>query len=93
MKKNLFILLKAKLRTTRTKHFFSLYLKLPFNETVTPRFEMMVESFAGILRVKLTWGRCYDHNFMRFLTTFGEKIRVFLKNNAMIKFSKKLAAF
>jgi hypothetical protein len=26
-----------------------------------------------------TWGRCYDHNFLRFLTFFGEKIGVFLK--------------
>jgi hypothetical protein len=25
-------------------------------------------------------GRCYDHNFLRFLTIFGEKIGVFLKN-------------
>jgi hypothetical protein len=28
----------------------------------------------------MTWGRCYDHNFRRFLTIFGEKIGVFLKN-------------
>jgi hypothetical protein len=27
-----------------------------------------------------TRGRCYDHNFLRFLTIFGEKIGVFLKN-------------
>jgi hypothetical protein len=26
------------------------------------------------------WGRCYDHNFLRFSTIFGEKIGVFLKN-------------
>jgi hypothetical protein len=26
------------------------------------------------------WDRCYDHNFLRFLTIFGEKIGVFLKN-------------
>jgi hypothetical protein len=26
-----------------------------------------------------SWGRCYDHNFLRFLTIFGEKIGVFLK--------------
>jgi hypothetical protein len=24
--------------------------------------------------------RCYDHNFWRFLTIFGKKIGVFLKN-------------
>jgi hypothetical protein len=27
-----------------------------------------------------TWGRYYDHNFLRFSTIFGEKIGVFLKN-------------
>jgi hypothetical protein len=27
-----------------------------------------------------TRGRCYDHNFLRFLPIFGEKIGVFLKN-------------
>jgi hypothetical protein len=26
------------------------------------------------------WGRCYDHNFLRFLTIFGETIGVFLEN-------------
>jgi hypothetical protein len=25
------------------------------------------------------WGRYYDHNFLQFLTIFGEKIGVFLK--------------
>jgi hypothetical protein len=28
----------------------------------------------------VAWGRCYDHNFLRFATIFGEKIGVFLKN-------------
>jgi hypothetical protein len=27
------------------------------------------------------WGRCYDHNYLRFLPIFGEKIGVFLKNH------------
>jgi hypothetical protein len=26
------------------------------------------------------WGQCYDHNFLRVLPNFGEKIGVFLKN-------------
>jgi hypothetical protein len=26
------------------------------------------------------WGRCYDHNFLRFLTIFCKKFGVFLKN-------------
>jgi hypothetical protein len=28
----------------------------------------------------VTWGRCYDHNFLQFLPIFGGKIGVFLKN-------------
>jgi hypothetical protein len=28
----------------------------------------------------VTRDRCYDHNFQRFSTIFGEKIGVFLKN-------------
>jgi hypothetical protein len=36
------------------------------------------ESFY--LGIKLhSWGRCYDHNFLRFSTIFGKKIGVFLK--------------
>jgi hypothetical protein len=34
------------------------------------------------------WGRCYDHNFLRFLLLFGEKMAFFSKNNAMTIFSK-----
>jgi hypothetical protein len=34
------------------------------------------------------WGRCYDHNFLRFSTIFGEKNDVFLKNQYLIIFSK-----
>jgi hypothetical protein len=29
---------------------------------------------------RVTWSRCYDHNFRRFLPIYGEKIGVFLKN-------------
>jgi hypothetical protein len=28
------------------------------------------QGFGKLVRV---WGRCYDHNFLRFLTFFGEK--------------------
>jgi hypothetical protein len=42
-------------------------------------------------RMAITWGRCYDHNFLRFLTIFGEKIGVFLKNNVMIQILQILA--
>jgi hypothetical protein len=30
--------------------------------------------------IERTWNRCYDHNFLRFSTIFGEKIGVFPKN-------------
>jgi hypothetical protein len=36
-------------------------------------------------------GRCYDHNFVRFLTIFGEKIGVFSKPNVTINILHKLA--
>jgi hypothetical protein len=32
------------------------------------------------IRLPTSRDRCYDHNFLRFLTIFGEKIGVFLKN-------------
>jgi hypothetical protein len=28
-----------------------------------------------------TWGRCYDHNFLRFLPIFGTKLAFFLNTN------------
>jgi hypothetical protein len=31
-------------------------------------------------RGRVTWGRCYDHNFLQFSTIFGEKISGFFKN-------------
>jgi hypothetical protein len=31
-------------------------------------------------QVRVTRGRCYDHNFLRFLTISGEKIGVFITN-------------
>jgi hypothetical protein len=37
------------------------------------------------------WGRCYDHNFLRFLTIFGEKMAFFSKTNVMIKILHYLA--
>jgi hypothetical protein len=38
--------------------------------------------FKNIFSEKLgkKQGRCYDHNFLRFLTIFGKTIGVFLKN-------------
>jgi hypothetical protein len=36
------------------------------------------------------WDRCYDHNFLRFLTIFGEKIGVFLENQCYDQFFFKI---
>jgi hypothetical protein len=41
----------------------------------------------------VTRGRCYDHDFLQFLTIFGDKIGVFLKTNVMINFIQNLALF
>jgi hypothetical protein len=38
-----------------------------------------------------SWGRCYDHNFLRFLPIFGEKIGVFLKKQCYDQFFHNLA--
>jgi hypothetical protein len=37
--------------------------------------------------------RCYDHNFLRFLTIFGEKMAFFLKNQCYDQFFHNLALF
>jgi hypothetical protein len=39
------------------------------------------------------WGRCYDHNFLRFLPIFAKKLAFFSKTNVMIKFLHNLALF
>jgi hypothetical protein len=41
----------------------------------------------------IPWGRCYDHNFLRFLTIFGKKLAFFSKNNVMVKILHNLALF
>jgi hypothetical protein len=45
------------------------------------------------LATQHSWDRCYDHNFLRFSTIFGEKIGVLSKTNVMIKFLHNLALF
>jgi hypothetical protein len=37
-----------------------------------------------------TWGRCYDHNFLRFFSIFGEKVGVFIKNQCYDQLFSKL---
>jgi hypothetical protein len=38
-------------------------------------------------------GRCYDHNFLRFLPIFDEKMAFFSKSNVMIKNWHNIALF
>jgi hypothetical protein len=33
---------------------------------------------------KISWGRCYDHNFLRFFDNFLQKIGVFLKKQCFL---------
>jgi hypothetical protein len=40
---------------------------------------------------KASWGRSYDHNFLRFFLIFGEKIGFFSKTKVMITIFAKLA--
>jgi hypothetical protein len=46
-----------------------------------------------VLVAFIIWGRCYDHNFLRFLPIFGEKMAFFSKTNVMIKNYHNLALF
>jgi hypothetical protein len=39
-----------------------------------------------------TRGRCYDHNFLRFLPIFSEKIGIFLKNQCYDNFFAKTSS-
>jgi hypothetical protein len=45
------------------------------------------------VETRVTRGRCYDHNFLRFSTIFGEKLAFFSKTNVMIKIWHNLALF
>jgi hypothetical protein len=49
----------------------------------------MLLSFGQYFQ-KLLWGRCYDHNFLRFS---AKKLAFFSKTNAMIKILHNLALF
>jgi hypothetical protein len=60
------------------------------------RFGILYQEKSGIPGTqppneRLIRGRCYDHNFLRFLPIFSEKIAFFSKTNVMIKFLHKLA--
>jgi hypothetical protein len=47
----------------------------------------------GEAKIRPIWDRCYDHNFLRFLPIFGEKMAFFSKTNVMIKIWHNLALF
>jgi hypothetical protein len=51
------------------------------NAYLCPMFYVS-DKFWDTMYIHLSTSRdlCYDHNFLRFLTIFGEKIGVFLKN-------------
>jgi hypothetical protein len=47
----------------------------------------------GQLFYKLIWGRCYDHNFLRFCQFSAKIMAFFSKTNVMINFLNNLALF
>jgi hypothetical protein len=54
------------------------------------------KSFAQSKTVKPAlpiWGRCYDHNFLRFSTIFGENLAFFSKTYVMIKILHNFTLF
>jgi hypothetical protein len=53
----------------------------PLEANLTPgvKFWMALRLLSEKCPLTPTWGRCYDHNFLRFLPTFSEKIGAFLK--------------
>jgi hypothetical protein len=54
------------------------------------------KNFSAEMKIRKigSWGRCYDHNFLRFLTIFCKKKLAFLsKTNVMIKILHNLALF
>jgi hypothetical protein len=52
-----------------------------------------IETESTLWACRVTRGRCYDHNFLRFLPIFCEKIGVFSKTNVMINFLHNLHSF
>jgi hypothetical protein len=58
------------------------------------QWRLVTPAYICALSSTLTRGRCYDHNFLRLSTIFGEKIGVFLKKtNVMINILQNLALF
>jgi hypothetical protein len=70
------------------KYNVSCIMTLPHNQR--KGYGRFLIDFSEIL---MSWGRCYDHNFLRFLTISGEKMAFFSKTNVMIKFLNNLSLF
>jgi hypothetical protein len=64
------------------KHIFNL-----FTFTVVTVFSN--DTYVDLRNCLMSWGRCYDHNFLRFLQIIGEKIGIFLKNQGYGQFFYK----
>jgi hypothetical protein len=75
----------------------NLLIRLEYCETGHTNIEclpfMAVKSFQQFILIMATRGQCYDHNFLRFFSFFGEKIGVFLKYQCHDQFFQNLALF
>jgi hypothetical protein len=52
-----------------------------------------IKTFIGFLYIKFSRGRCYDHNFLRFLPIFCEKMAFFSRTTVKINFCKNYYYF
>jgi hypothetical protein len=55
--------------------------------------QMTLETYSDWNKDHWSRGRCYDHNFLRFLPIFSEIFGSLLKTNVMIKFFNSFALF
>jgi hypothetical protein len=74
------------------QHFFAVLATLPAHPAVHLRSTTCSTSTL-VSSLGTSWGRCFDHNFMRFSTMFGEKLSFFSKTNVIIKIFHNLALF
>jgi hypothetical protein len=56
------------------------YILLAFVNFVVIRYSFSPLWYIEPRKIWQPWDRCYNHNFLRFSTIFGEKIGVFLKS-------------
>jgi hypothetical protein len=65
---------------------FGVFLKHQCSDQIYAKGYIFGRFFYNII-----WGRCYDHNFLRFLPFLVKNLAFFLNTNVMIKFLQKLA--